>query len=292
MTRGGFVLEERRDQQYLRRPGDIAVRRSRKRKSALRRCVSLAIQAVVIGLVLLVVRQIHEFLVTSPLFAVRTIAVRGNHRAKTADLLAVSSTVVSRNIFRVDLDRLRQDICRSPWVLDASVRRSLPDTLEVVVQERKPSAIAMYEGRAWLVDASGRRLGEYGPSLVEFDLPVLTGFETLPRAEAQRRIETGAAAVDALNGSATGIGRRISELDLSAPDRIAIHLSDGSPVMYVDTHDYLRNLDNYTAIAAQISRTVAGRTGQDSPKIEYVDLRYRGRIAVMARNPEEGTLEK
>lgn len=295
---GDATLEERRDQHYLRRPGDRAVRRSRTRKGLVRRLVSLGAQAALLAGLWLAGNQVRLSVLTSRAFAVKTVAVRGNQRARTADLLALCSSVLSENIFRADLAKLREEIRRSPWILDASLSRSLPSTIEVTVRERTPAAIVGFEGRVWLIDATGRRLAEYGPDVAEFDFPVLTGFEGLPRDEAARRIKTGAGAVEALTAAMPGFAKTVSEVDLSEVDRIAVRPSDGSPVLYLDTKDVLRNLENYAAIRGQIARGLPGRSGLDDGgpvRVAYVDLRFRGRIAVMPREedgrPQDGTDE-
>jgi hypothetical protein len=217
------VLEERRDQQYLRRPGDRAVRRSRTRKGLLRRLLSLGAQAALLGALWLIGNQVRLYVLTTPAFAVKTIAVRGNQRARTADLLALGSSVLSENIFRADLAKFREDVCRSPWVLDASVRRSLPSTIELTIREREPAAIVGYQGRAWLVDATGRRLAEYGPGVAEFDFPVLTGTTGFPRGRPCGGLVRAAAAGTWPPDARLRQGR--PEIDLSRSDRLAVRLS-------------------------------------------------------------------
>lgn len=281
MTHTGRVLEERRDQHYLRRHGNLAVRRSRLRRGLLRRLVSIALQVAVLVVIYLVGKQVYLAVITSPRFDVKTVSVRGNHHAKTADLLAQCGAVVSKNIFQVDLERLRQDLRRHPWVLDVTTRRSLPSTLEVVVSEREPAAIASFEGAAYLVDGTGRVLTEYGPEESGYDFPVLTGIEGLPRADAVRRIRAGAAAITALAAARPELARRVSEVGLQSADRLELHCSDGTPLLYLDVDDPLRNLDAYDAIRAGIPRRLPQDDDGAPVKIAYIDLRFRGRIAVM-----------
>jgi cell division protein FtsQ len=281
MTGSGRVLEERRDQHYLRRPGNLAVRRGRLRRGLLRRLLSIVLQVVVIAVLYLVGRQVYLAVITSPRFDVKTIAIRGNHHAKTADLLAQCGSVVSRNIFQVDLERLGEDLKRHPWVLDVATRRSLPSTLEVAVTEREPSAIASFDGTAYLVDGTGRILSEYGPDEAGYDFPVLTGIEGLPRADAVRRIRAGAAAIAALRAQRPELARRISTVDLASADRLAVHPADGSPLLYLDAEEPLRNLDEYDAVRAAIPRRLPEGDDGAPMKIAYIDLRFRGRISVM-----------
>jgi len=224
--------------------------------------------------------------VTSSLFEVRTTEVRGNGRAKTADLMSLAAPAVGKNIFRVDLGALRDDILRSPWILDATVRKSLPSTIEIAVTEREPAAIASFEGRAWLVDRTGRRLAEYGPEFAAYDFPVLMGIEALPRLGAVRRIREGAAAVAALTSANPALAKRISEIDLSIPDRLSVHLADGLPILLLDNQEPLRNLDHLAEVQALLGQQVpVGRPGEPA-RIACVDLRFRGRIAVTPKTED------
>jgi cell division protein FtsQ len=276
------MLEERRDLHYLRRPGNLAVRRHRIRRGLVRWLLVLAAELALIAGVVLAGRQVYLTVITSSRFEIRTIAVRGNHHARTSDLLVLAGPAIGSNIFRVDLDRLRSDVLRSSWVLDATIRKSLPSSLEVTITEREPAVIASYEGTAYLVDETGRRLAPYGPEFAAYDFPVLTGIEALPRSEAVRRIREGAAAVSSLRAHAPDLARRIAEIDLAAPDRLAVHLGDGSPTLYLDNAEPLRNLDRYAEIRDLIASKIALPASDDpAPKIAYVDLRFRGRIAVM-----------
>jgi cell division septal protein FtsQ len=277
------MLEERRDQHYLRRPGNLAVRRNRWRRGVLRRTFSLVLQLLLLVGLWLAGRQVYLAAITSPYFEVKTVAIRGNRQARTADLLALCSSVLSKNIFRIELETLRLDLRRNPWVLDVAARRSLPSTVEVAVVEREPVAIASFEGRSYLLDATGRVLSEYGPGLGGYDFPVLTGFEGVPRPEAMRRIRAGAAAVSALTASKPDFARRISEIDLSGDGRIALRPADASPVLYLSREDPLRNLDEYAAISGLIPRRLPPAPDGAPARIAYVDLRFRGRIAVMPR---------
>jgi len=288
VTGSARVLEERRDQHYLRRPGNLAVRRGRLRRGLRRRLISIALQVAVLVVLYLVGRQVYLAVITSPRFDVKTVAIRGNRHAKTADLLARCASVVSRNIFQVDLERLREDLRRHPWVLDVTTRRSLPSTLEVVVSEREPSAIASFEGTAYLVDGTGRVLAEYGPEEASYDFPVLTGIEGLPRAAAVKRIRAGATAITALRASRPELARRVSEVDLASADRLALHASDGTPILYLDVDDPLRNLDAYDAVRAAIPRRLPEGDDGNPTKIAYIDLRFRGRISVMPVSANSG----
>ena len=285
-----MVLEERRNQHYLRRAGNLAVRRNRRRRSALRWTVVIGAQIALVAALGFAGRQAYLAVITSRHFDVRAVAVAGTVHARPDEIRALAAPAVGMNLFRVDLERMGEEIRRHPWVKGAELRRSLPATIEIRVTEREPAAIASYRGSAWLVDATGRRLGEYGPEHAAFDFPVLTGLETLPRTEAVRRIRQGAAAIGAITLHRPTFARTISEMDLSAPDRLTVRLADGSPLLYLDTDEPLRNLDQYAAIQGRIPSAIQAGEPGNAPKIAYVDLRFRGRIAAMPAGGAEEAL--
>ena len=68
---------------------------------------------------------------------------------------------------------------------DATVTRTLPDTLRVEVRERVPLALAELE-RLYLMDGDGALIDIYGPRTAAFDLPIVRG---LQRAEPEDRRE-------------------------------------------------------------------------------------------------------
>ena len=64
---------------------------------------------------------------------VNRIAVRGNHRLSTGEVMALVADLKGRHILRTDLGLWRARLLQSSWVRDATVRRILPSTVEVVV---------------------------------------------------------------------------------------------------------------------------------------------------------------
>ena len=91
-------------------------------------------------------------------FEVTTLQVSG---VKHAPRLAIYSAVLdgrTNSMLAIDLDDVRERLRENPWIADASVSRHLPDTLNIVVQERKPVAIWQHQSRLSVIDVYGRVL--------------------------------------------------------------------------------------------------------------------------------------
>lgn len=96
--------------------------------------------------------------VNSSWFDVDEIAVAGNARAGTDEIVAASGIDLGDGLLEIDLDQSARAVELVPWVGTASVSRSWTGGVHIEVVERPPSvAIPAGEGFA-LVDDHGRQL--------------------------------------------------------------------------------------------------------------------------------------
>ncbi|MGE5578533.1 MAG: cell division protein FtsQ/DivIB [Bacillota bacterium] len=99
------------------------------------------------------------FFLRSSYFNVQEFVVHGANRVPTEDIVARAGQSDS-NIFAFDLDKAQTLIETSPWIETASARRQLPRTIILTVVEREPVAFTPVGDAIWLVDKTGRVLGE------------------------------------------------------------------------------------------------------------------------------------
>ena len=83
-----------------------------------------------------------------PIFRVQRIVVHGNHRLSNGEVLALLDGLRGQSILTVDLDEWRDAVLSSPWVAEALLRRTLPSTVEVSVQERQSAGHRPHQRRA------------------------------------------------------------------------------------------------------------------------------------------------
>lgn len=262
----------RPDQRYWRARANRKVRKARLTRSLLRWSVIVLLNAAFLaGLGYMGLRGARQ-LAQSGEFALERVELEGLDRASAEGIRAGLGPWMGHNLFELDLARMEETVRRDPWVLSAAVRRVLPRTLRVTVTERTPTALAVIRGRAHVVDATAHVIGPAGAELSE-NLPVLTGLEGLKREELIERLRSGVRQLERLSRSAGPFTAAISELDLSSPDRIVVRTVGQGPRLLLDPGRVERNVMRYLALRALIERRVG--------PIEYVDLRWRDRIAVM-----------
>lgn len=216
----------------------------------------------------------NAVLAGAPALQVSEIVVRGNDRLPSGDVLATLDGLRGENIVWTDLDSWRERVLASPWVRNATFRRSLPSTVEVEVAEREPIGIARLKNKLFLVDERGTIIDEYGPRYADFDLPIIDGLAAPRGAASPTDAERGALAtrlILALRTKPT-VARRLSQIDVTDRHNAGVILNGDPAVIYVGNERFLPRLESYLELAAALRERVED--------IDYVDLRFEDRIYV------------
>ena len=257
------------------------VKPARKRSRLRTISVPLVKGGLIAAFLLLVIYRGGAVLAEAPVLKIDRIVVAGNHRLGTEDVLSELSGLRGENIVWTDLNAWRERLVASPWVRDATFRRSLPSTVEVVVAEREPIGIGRLKGQLFLVDERGTVIDTYGPRVRR------------PRSADRRRSgdEPGASDTDRDRGELAArviqalrtkpaVARRLSQVDVTDQHNAAVILNGDQAVIYVGDDRFLPRLESYLDLASALRARVAD--------IDYVDLRFDDRIYVRpsAKSPK------
>jgi cell division protein FtsQ len=206
---------------------------------------------------------------------VSRIVVRGNERLPTGEVMALLAGLKGQHVLEVDLDAWRQRVLGSTWVERAALRRLLPSTVEVVVEERQPIAIGRLGTDLYLIDPHGRVIDEYGPNYAQFDLPIVDGLASSPPVgeplvdEAKAHLANDL--IEALRAR-PALFRRVSQIDVSNPQDGVVVLEGDTALLHVGDDDFADRLQAYVDLGSALRERV--------PDIEYVDLRFENRVYV------------
>jgi len=264
---------------YLRRDGNRRVRAKRRRRTALRlTVVSLLWVAAALG-ALAAYAAAGRWSTSPQRFRLAQVLVRGNREATQAEFETLLAGVMGHNLFVIDLTDVEQQVRRHPWIGESgSVRiaRRLPGTLVLTLGERQAAGMALMDGAVWLLDVRGMPIDRFGPRYAKYDFPIIKGLDALrgqpvPLAAA---LADGVEVTRALTERQPAFAASVSEIDVSEPNMIVLRLDGETYDLRLSRRSCLKNLENYFALRDQI-------TGDDGGAIEYVDLRWEDRIAVM-----------
>jgi len=115
------------------------------------------------------------FFLSSTLFDVQRIAVEGNHYYTAEQIIERSDAAVGVNLFfGVDKRDVKGALLTDPYIKNVTIKRRLPSTLKIVVEERKEAAAVLYNNNSTyiLIDKDGMVLRK---SDVEPKLTLLEG---------------------------------------------------------------------------------------------------------------------
>ena len=166
----------------------------------------------------------------SPLLDVDRVQVSGGTHATEAAVRAAVGIRVGRSMVSVDPAVAQRRVEALPWVAEARVTRRWPASVNVVVSERIPVAVAGSGSVAVLVDRTGTVLGAAGDAdhlpTVPMATPPAVGERLAPRARAL------VAVVDrlppALRRQVAKALVRSDGLGLVLDDGVRVHLGDGT----------------------------------------------------------------
>ncbi len=161
--------------------------------------------------------ELYTTAAASTFFTLRTVDVGGASRASSEQLEAVvRHTAGPAGVWRADLEAIRAELERQPWVRSAVVARVLPSGLRVRISERAPRAVARATtGRLVWVDDDGIIVGAFAPT---DQLPafILRGFDETEStaARAENRLRVAKFLELQHEWTAAGLGERVSEVNL------------------------------------------------------------------------------
>ena len=247
------------------------VKPARKRGAFTMRRLRGAIAGVIIALTVYAGFRAAAVVSGLGIFRIDRINVRGNHRLSSGEVLAMLENLRGRSVLAVDLAEWRRALLSSPWVADASLRRTLPSTVDVVILERAPLGIGRINGALFLVDDRGAVIDEYGPNYADLDLPIIDGLSSTGEAHADvYRALLARRLLDALR--ARNMASQISQIDVSDA-RNAVVLLEGDPTLIrLGNERFVERLQSYRELAPALREQV--------PAIDYVDLRFDERVYV------------
>ena len=218
--------------------------------------------------------QAATLLLTAPFLAVDDIVVRGNTQLLESEVLELLPGLLGENLLTVDLRAHKQRLVASPWLRDGTLRRILPSTVEVLVTERRPVAVARFAGRLYLIDEGGTVIDRHGPRFAEFDLPIIDGLDTADTRAVvvdAGRMALAARVLEQL-GSHPEVLEVVSQIDVSDPYDAVVLLNDDPVLLHVGSDRFLERLRFYGELAPALRARVAD--------IDYVDLRFGPRVYV------------
>lgn len=209
-------------------------------------------------------------------FELEDVHISGNYILSTEQVLKILGLETGSKLLEISPLEVIEKLKESPYVRAVSAVYSLPSTLRINVQERKP--IAFLYGRGLNMIDNENFILPVPETNISWNLPVITGIKEHLGLQ-------GAATISPLAQLAVEITRyvqvvdmplreMVSEISFANNDFIEIGLTGSTTIIKVDYDKYQEQL----FIASRYIKDYIDFGQLD--KLEYVDVRFDGQIIV------------
>ncbi len=255
-----------------------SVRRRRRWGLKLRQVERALLSALIVAAGLFLLYGLYRVVFLGTTFQVKQIRVEGALTAMTPEAVEELSGVRrGDNLFWLSVSDAHRRLLAAPWVRDAVVRRKLPDTIWIYVEEHKPAAILAANGLQY-VEADGAVIKRVEAGEGK-DYALLTGIE--PDGEGSVSEEDAGRLREMLSIAelfrATGFGQQ--------QEIAEVHYDPVEGYSLITRREPMQILIGQSGLAERIaqldgmSRAVTERGG----RIQYMLANEKGRIIVRYR---------
>lgn len=231
--------------------------------------------------------SVYRYAYSTGLLNLQTINVEGCRHSDAGKIESIVRKEYQVNVLRIDLRQLRARLEQEPWIRRVEVRRVLPSTLKIYVQERVPAVIGEISGNLVLLDDEGYLLDHYDPAYGKMDTPVFTGLRgddaesyRVLQADNSARVRIGLQVLAELASGSQDFTRSLSEIDLSDTSNIKVLRVDDTAEVILGDRDFLRRFQTFMSVLTAYQDMKAQGTD-----IASVDLRVDSQITYTKRPP-------
>ena len=115
------------------------------------------------------------FILTTPMFNIKNINISGIEHLTEEQVISLSELNKNENLFKNSKSKITSNIKQTPYVESVMIKRTLPDTIDIQIKERKRSYILKFVNGYVYIDTQGYILEI---SEEKLELPIISGYKT------------------------------------------------------------------------------------------------------------------
>src|SRR5450631_93233 len=207
-------------------------------------------------------------------FRVKSVEVSSCKRLSRDEILAMAGVEPGRDLLRMNLKRMGEQIAQNPWVETVRIRRYYPDGLSISIVEREPLAVVNM-GFFYYLDkkATVFKVLNQGDRL---DYPVVTGFSeedlSSDPAGTKEALQATCELLKILREKGAFILADVSEIHYDKGYGFTLFTASGGLPVKIGSGDFSGKIERFAKIYQEL---MAQR-----PTLHYIDLDYNDKISV------------
>jgi len=244
----------------LKRTSTARISSNRRKRSGLWKLLlmSIAVGAVVVSC--------YTF-VNSGLFTLKKVLIYGNRHLGHIDVVELMRLESKENLLTMDMETLYERLHSSAWLRSVSMRKELPDTLVIRLEESSPVALLQSGDGLFIVDSEGLLLERVSEAPVYF-LPVIVHASADGSSEFMEAVKLASAIGDINEAREVEL---VEIAGLESGSRNMVIRLDGVDIK-IGEGNYREKLVRYFELSREI--------GRRNINVDYIDLRFANRVVV------------
>lgn len=226
---------------------------------------------------------IKDQLLKLDVFLLKNIRVTGCLKTTPDSIRELSGLSINTPMFTIDLGDLDSRLKKHPWVRQTQIKRRLPDTLFITIQEYEPKAIRRYGEKQELfyIDRNGTPFVEI-ESGQNMDFPVISGLEKLDSSPAgKEKIKDVMAFLQKTDKDNPYLpSHSVSQLHIDAEDGTILFLVDFPFPIFLGKDNIQKKYNRLKKVVGFLYNE--RKKGMNLNKIAYIRMDYADKKVLVA----------
>jgi cell division septal protein FtsQ len=216
----------------------------------------------------------YRSLASLTFFRLKEIKVSPTKRLTRQEVMAIADVEPGKDLLRLDLKRMGEQLAQNPWVETVRIRRFYPDGLSIAISEREPLAVVNM-GYLYYLDRTGTvfKTLSQGDRL---DYPVVTGFSeedlNSDPSGMKEALKSTCELLALLRVKCASILADVSEIHYDKGYGFTLFTASGGLPIKVGADDFAAKLGRLSRIYQSLM--------EQRQTIQYIDLDYNDKIIV------------
>jgi cell division septal protein FtsQ len=204
---------------------------------------------------------------TTPYLHVRQVQVTGTERVSEAWAARALAGLEGRHLLKIGLDDVERRLAAHRWIRSVAVRKELPESLHVEIEERQPAALLRLRGDLYFVERDANVIAAFDEGLAEGELLIVDA-PTGSEIEVAPALDLAAAWREV----APSWSGALSEIEIVSEDDFRVHTDGLAFPVLVSPEGLERGLERLSWLLPQIERRY--------PAVASVDIRFSRQIVI------------
>ncbi len=205
-------------------------------------------------------------------FRVNDIQIIGNYHLEKEDIISSSNIEKGEPLLKISLREIENRLEQNAWIKRASIRKQLPGTFLIKIEEAEPMALLSLKKRLYLMDGDGELLERLKGDGVPF-LPVIKNINPKKKKDMAEALKL----VGALNDRNIIADRETIEIGVES---YGLKMNMDGELIKIGYGDYSAKFDRWMALEPEIRKK--------GLPIKYVDLRFKDSVIVKPLDKAKG----